>query len=122
LVILAFPNDVAAQAATPNLVFGLALVGIAAGSIFPVIMFFSQTVSIQRRGVLAGLITFGYFTGIALVTFMYVPLYLAAGIRTVYLGIIIVSIVLFVLMNRLITKATRSPASNPEEKPDVVTP
>jgi MFS family permease len=122
LVILAFPNDVAAQAATPNLVFGLALVGIAAGSIFPVIMFFSQTVSIQRRGVLAGLITFGYFTGIALVTFIYEPLFLAGGITTVYVGIIVVSVVLIVLMNLLITKATRSPASNQEEKPDAVKP
>jgi len=82
-----------------NIIFvGLALIfaGIAGGILFPCIMYYSQILSPERRGALAGLSTAGYFIGIALVPVTYEPFFLEGGINLVYSVILFVSLILTV--------------------------
>ncbi len=82
-----------------NIIFvGLALLfaGVAGGILFPCIMYYSQIISPERRGALAGLSTAGYFIGIALVPMTYEPFFLVGGINLVYSVILVISILLTV--------------------------
>ena len=72
----------------------LIFVGVAGGILFPCVMYYSQIISPERRGALAGLSTAGYFIAIALVPMTYEPFYLEGGINLVYSVILVVSILL----------------------------
>lgn len=76
--------------------FALIFAGVAGGILFPCIMYYSQIISPERRGALAGLSTAGYFIGIALVPVTYEPFFLEGGINLVYSVILVVSIILSV--------------------------
>jgi MFS family permease len=76
---------------------GLLFIGAAGGSIIPSIMFYSQTLSKQRRGALAGLATAGQFIGIALTPTTYQAFFNLGGIAVVYLAIFIVTFVFLVI-------------------------
>ena len=80
-----------------NIIYvALALIfaGVAGGILFPCVMYYSQIISPERRGALAGLSTAGYFIAIALVPMTYEPFYLEGGINLVYSVILVVSILL----------------------------
>jgi MFS family permease len=72
----------------------LSINGVAGGALIPSAMYYSQSLSIERRGALAGLVTAGQFTGIALVPILYEGAYLFGGIRSIYLAVAIVSLIL----------------------------
>ena len=76
----------------PLVSMGFIFIGVAGGTIIPVIMFYSQTLSIERRGALAGLATAGQFIGIALGPITYGYFYDQGGITLVYLIILGVSL------------------------------
>jgi len=76
--------------------FALIFAGVAGGILFPCIMYYSQIISPERRGALAGLSTAGYFIGIALVPMTYEPFFLEGGINLVYSVILVISILLTV--------------------------
>ena len=80
---------------------GLIFMGMAGGTLIPSIMFYSQTLSKERRGALAGLATAGQFIGIALVPTTYKSFYDSGGIGLVYLVILIISIFLLIVMSLL---------------------
>ncbi|MFX1258590.1 MAG: MFS transporter [Promethearchaeota archaeon] len=80
---------------------GLVIMGVAGGLLFPTIMYYSQILSPERRGALAGLATSGYFVGIALVPMTYSPLFLYGGIIGVYIGILVLIIFLIVFIGLL---------------------
>ena len=69
-------------------IVGLALVAIGwtGGQFFPILIIFSQMISPKRRGVLAGVVTFSFFLGSALIPIIYEPLF-HSGITMVYIGI-----------------------------------
>lgn len=73
---------------------GLVFMGFAGGVLMTLIMYFSQTLSVERRGALAGLTTAFQFIGIAFVPSTLEPFYDFGGISLVYLVILIVSVVL----------------------------
>ncbi len=106
LLVLIATGDVSRTNNAPFLLTGLVLVMIASGGFFPVVIFFSQTVKPDRRGALAGLSTFGYFTGIALATYTYAPAF-AWGITAVYVAILIVGCILLLSMFCLISLARK---------------
>jgi len=85
----------------------LLLAGVAGGILFPSIMYYSQILSPERRGALAGLLTAGYFIGIALVPLFYEPFFNAGGINAVYQVILIISILLVLIIGLLYTLAKR---------------
>jgi MFS family permease len=78
------------------IIIGLIFMGIAGGILIPSVMFYSQTLSKERRGALAGLSTAGQFIGIALVPTTYEPFFNSGGISLVYFVILMVSIVLLI--------------------------
>jgi MFS family permease len=107
LIIFLLLGDITRLEVLIFVALGFIFVGIAGGSILPVIMFYSQTLSLERRGSLAGLSTAGQFIGIALVPITYEPFFNLGGISLVYLVILIVScifVVIFSLLYRLANK------------------
>ena len=74
----------------------LSLNGAAGGTLIPCAMYYSQSLSKERRGALAGLVTAGQFTGIALVPSIYENAFHEGGIFIVYLLISIVSLILLI--------------------------
>ncbi|MFX1233918.1 MAG: MFS transporter [Promethearchaeota archaeon] len=69
----------------------LIFTGAAGGILIPTMMYYSQTLSKERRGALAGLVTAGQFIGIALVPIIYDVFYHFGGIQMVYFVVLIVS-------------------------------
>jgi DHA1 family bicyclomycin/chloramphenicol resistance-like MFS transporter len=77
---------------------GLIFMGFAGGLLFTSLMYYSQTLSKERRGALAGLTTAGQFIGIAFVTITLEPFFNSGGISLVYLIILMISIILCVIL------------------------
>ncbi len=73
------------------LVPGWILAGFSGGILFTLITYYSQVLSPKRRGVLAGSLTTGYFTGIALVPTTLAPFSIIFGITGVYIAILVIS-------------------------------
>ena len=73
------------------------LVGWAGGILFPLMITYSQIISPERRGVLAGIVTFAFFLGYALVPSIYDPLF-QQGMTSLYLGIFGVTVLLFAFL------------------------
>ncbi|MFX1357906.1 MAG: MFS transporter [Promethearchaeota archaeon] len=86
---------------------GLIFMGMAGGTLIPSIMFYSQTLSKERRGALAGLATAGQFIGIALIPTTYEPFFHSGGIGLVYLIVLIVSIFLLIVISLLFILAKK---------------
>lgn len=96
VVLLMFFGDVTHSENIIYVALALIFAGIAGGILFPCIMYYSQIISPERRGALAGLSTAGYFIAIALVPMTYEPFFLEGGINLVYSVILVVSILLTV--------------------------
>jgi DHA1 family bicyclomycin/chloramphenicol resistance-like MFS transporter len=92
--------------ASPIPIVGLALVstGWAGGILFPTMITYSQIVSPEHRGVLAGVVTFSFFIGSALIPIIFEPLFLM-GLQLVYIAMSLVSVILvffFIVLLRTI--------------------
>ncbi|KKK44651.1 hypothetical protein LCGC14_0870420 [marine sediment metagenome] len=90
-----------------SLAIGWILSGLAGGILFPAITYYSQVLSPERRGVLAGLVTAGYFIGIALVPTTLAPLSDMFGITGVYISILGISILFTLILILLYKLASR---------------
>ncbi|MFX0037975.1 MAG: MFS transporter [Promethearchaeota archaeon] len=98
------------------LAIGWILAGFSGGILFTSITFYSQVLSPQRRGALAGSLTASYFTGIALVPITLTPFSDIYGITGVYLAILIASIffiivtfLLYIYSKRFILEKSKTP-------------
>jgi MFS family permease len=98
------------------LAIGWILAGFSGGILFTSITFYSQVLSPQRRGALAGSLTASYFTGIALVPITLAPFSDIYGITGVYLAILIASIffiiftfLLYIYSKRFILEKSKAP-------------
>ncbi|MHA2288813.1 MAG: MFS transporter [Promethearchaeota archaeon] len=80
--------------ALPFTTIGLLFMGFAGGILMTSVMFYSQTLSVERRGALAGLTTAFQFIGIAFVPTTLEPFFNLGGISLVYVVIFIISIIL----------------------------
>ena len=81
--------------------------GFAGGLLFTALMYYSQTLSLERRGALAGLTTAGQFIGIAFVTITLEPFFNSGGISLVYKAILVISLMLIIalsILNKLAKK------------------
>jgi MFS family permease len=95
-------GDLTVLSSIPLLGLALVSVGLAGGLLFPTMITYSQIVSPEHRGVLAGIVTFSFFLGSAIIPIAFEPLFLV-GMRTVYIGMLVVSIILmfsFVVLYR----------------------
>lgn len=84
--------------ALPLTSIGLVFMGLAGGILITLVMFYSQTLNIVRRGALAGLTTAFQFIGIAFVPTTLGPFFNFGGISLVYIVIFMVSTILLVVL------------------------
>lgn len=99
LTIFLFVGDITQEDLFTILAIGWIFAGLAGGILFPVLTYYSQILSPERRGALAGLLTAGYFVGIALVPFTLAPIYDMFGVTGIYLSILLISILFaFILL------------------------
>jgi len=84
--------------ALPFTIIGLLFMGFAGGVLTTLVMFYSQTLSKERRGALAGLTTSCQFIGIAIVSMTFEPFFNSGGISLVYMIILMVSTTLLVVL------------------------
>ena len=66
LTIILIVGDITQKEVFAFLAIGWIFAGLAGGILFPALTYYSQILSPDRRGALAGLLTAGYFIGIAL--------------------------------------------------------
>ncbi|TFH09684.1 MAG: MFS transporter [Candidatus Thorarchaeota archaeon] len=88
-------GNLTAASSIPLVGHALISVGWAGGLLFPTMITFSQIISPEHRGVLAGAVTFAFFLGSALIPIMFEPLF-HSGISVVYTGMLAVSAILVV--------------------------
>jgi len=101
LLILINTGNIGSVEKLPLVSLGFIFSGIAGGTFIPTIMFYSQTLSLERRGALAGLATAGQFIGTALVPIIYKPFFDREGILLVYFIIVIAATVLSIVISLL---------------------
>ncbi len=77
------------------------LLGISGGSLISTVMYYSQILSQESRGTLAGLATFGQFIGNALVPIFYSFLLNSGGIQAVYYTILIIALFFIIVLGLL---------------------
>ena len=106
VVILLFAGDLASPANLPLVAAALLIAGWAGGTLSPVLMTYSQILSPERRGVLAGALTSSMFIGNALNVPIYSSIF-AFGIQWVYTAILVVAVALSILMMMLYRTAPR---------------
>jgi len=88
---------------------GLVFMGFAGGLLFTSLMYYSQILSKERRGALAGLTTAGQFIGIAFVTITLEPFFNFGGISLVYGVILVISLILIIALSILTKLAKKLP-------------
>ena len=108
LMILLLISDITNNNLLLFTTLGLMFIGVAGGSLIPSIMYYSQTLSKERRGALAGLATAGQFIGIALVPIIYDSTFHDKGIKMVYFTVFIISIFLIIVFSSLYTLGKRT--------------
>ena len=84
--------------ALPFTSLGLLFMGFAGGILMTLVMFYSQTLSIERRGALAGLTTAFQFIGIAFVPTTFESFFNSGGISLVYMIILMISTIVLVVL------------------------
>ena len=111
LIILIIIEDITRSDMFIFLAIGWILGGLAGGILFTSITYYSQVLSPENRGALAGSLTASYFVGIALVPTSLAPIFEIFGITGVYVSILLISIIftlviifLYRLSNTIISK------------------
>ena len=107
LVILLIIGEITSQEELIILSLGWILVGLSGGILFTSITYYSQVLSPERRGALAGSLTAAYFIGIALVPTTLAPFSNNYGITGIYTAILIISII-FIVITMLLYFITRN--------------
>lgn len=108
LAILLLVGDITQKEVFIVLAIGWIIAGLAGGTLFPAITYYSQVLSPERRGALAGLLTAGYFIGIALVPTTLAPISEMFGITGIYLSILGISLLFVFILSLLYLLAKRT--------------
>jgi MFS family permease len=77
------------------------LLGTSGGALISTVMYYSQILSKESRGTLAGLATFGQFIGNALVPITYDYIFYSGGVQAVYYTVLIVTLFLIIVLGFL---------------------
>jgi len=112
LMILLVIGDITNQEIFIFLAIGWILAGFSGGILFTLLTYYSQVLSSERRGVLAGLLTASYFTGIALVPTTLAPFSNAFGITGIYSVILIASVFFIIITILLYTSSKKIISEN----------
>ncbi|MHA1912780.1 MAG: MFS transporter [Promethearchaeota archaeon] len=107
MIVLLLIGDITQPKVFVYLAIGWTIAGLAGGILFPAITYYSQILSPERRGALAGLLTAGYFIGIALVPTTLAPIYSKFGVTGIYLSILGISVLFVITLTLLYLLARR---------------
>ena len=107
LVIILIVGDITQKEVFMFLAIGWIFAGLGGGILFTTLTYYSQILSPERRGALAGLLTAGYFIGIALVPTTLAPISEMFGITGIYFSILIISILFVFILSLLYVFAKR---------------
>jgi MFS family permease len=107
LTIFLIIGDITQEAVFKFLAIGWIFAGLAGGILYPALTYYSQILSPERRGALAGLLTAGYFVGIASVPYTLAPISDMVGITGIYFSILIMSILFVFILSLLYIFAKR---------------
>jgi MFS family permease len=107
LTIFLIAGDITQDEKFMLLAVGWIFAGLAGGILFPALTYYSQILSPERRGALAGLLTAGYFIGIALVPTTLAPISRMFGITGIYFSIFLISILFVFILFLLYVFAKR---------------
>ena len=99
-------GDITLVSSIHLVLLGLVIVGWAGGLLLPIMITVSQVISPERRGVLAGVVSFSFFLGSALIPTVYEPLF-QIGMTLVYIGILVISIIMILLFGALYRKVKK---------------
>ncbi len=97
-------DDLGNPSSLPSITVALLAVAVAAGMLYPVSIYYSQLLSPERRGALAGLLMSAQFIGNALLPTIYEPFF-RVGPRTLFEAILGASMVYLVVAAALYKKA-----------------
>ena len=97
LILFLLVGDITLAGAIPLVSVALVMMGWSGGILFPYMVTYSQLISPERRGVLAGIVTSASFFGIALIPTVYEPLF-HLGMSSLYLGILGVTTLLLIFI------------------------
>ncbi|MFW9796324.1 MAG: MFS transporter [Candidatus Thorarchaeota archaeon] len=100
-------GDITLPSATLIVGIALAAMGWAGGVLFPLMITYSQLISPERRGVLAGVVTSASFFGVALIPTVYEPFF-QLGMTSLYLGITGVALLMLLFISILYRKIVAS--------------
>jgi MFS family permease len=101
LILLTSLEDVTKNEVLIYVSIAFMLLGTAGGSLISTVMYYSQILSKQSRGTLAGLATFGQFIGTALIPLFFTSLLNAGGIQAIYYVVFILTILLVGILSLL---------------------
>ncbi len=107
LTLFIFIGDITLPASMPFVAIALVLIGWAGGILFPQMITYSQVISPERRGVLAGVVTSASFFGVALIPTIYEPLF-HLGMSSLYLGILAVATLMLIFISFLYRRIERT--------------
>ena len=107
LTIILTIGDITQEDVFVFLAIGWIFAGLAGGILFPALTYYSQILSPERRGALAGLLTAGYFIGIALVPYTLAPMSDLFGITGIYFSILLISLLFVFILALLYVFAKR---------------
>jgi len=105
LTILLSIGDITRSEVFIILAIGWILAGLSGGILFPLVTYYSQVLSPERRGALAGSVAASYFIGIALVPTILILFSYNFGITGVYLAILVMSLVFIIVFGLLYLSA-----------------
>ena len=113
IIVLITVGDITREVVSIPLAVGWIAGGFAGGILFTSMVYYSQVLSPERRGALAGLFTASYFIGIALVPITLSPFSDIFGITGVYIAIFFISII-YTLVILILSKIASSAILNKE--------
>jgi MFS family permease len=96
-------GDITLVSSVPWVGIALVLIGWAGGILFPLLITYSQIISPEKRGVLAGVLTFSFFLGMAFIPIVYEPLF-NLGMSFLYVGFLSISVLVLILFSILSRK------------------
>jgi MFS family permease len=103
-LILTSINDLGDPSNLPSITVALLVVAVAAGTLYPVSIYYSQMLSPERRGALAGLLMSAQFIGNAILPTLYQPFF-RAGTRMLFGAILGASVLYLIVAAALYKKA-----------------
>jgi len=101
LILLVSLGDIAKNEVLIYVSIAFMLLGTAGGSLISTVMYYSQILSKESRGTLAGLATFGQFIGTALIPLFFTSLLNSGGIQAIYYVVLILTFLLVGILSLL---------------------